>query len=308
MTDFDFNKIRRLDGTVLLVFSELMRLRKASDVAVSLGLTNSAISHALRRLRDVFGDELFLRRPHGLEPTAFALEVEPAITRSLLQMQEALAGPKGFDPASARAHLRVSAYDYEVGTLVPDLLADLTAKAPGLDVSILSLVRQSAVQALMDGALDIAFGFFPNADERLLTHQLMRERYLVAGRKDHPAFAGPLSLEAYVAADHALVSQDRTMRGIVDQALAGLGKQRRVRVSLPSFFPALFLASRSDLLVTIPYKIDSRNADRFGLSYVPPPLEIRSFPLQLAYHRRDQRGAMLGWVLGRIRTFMTKHD
>ena len=308
MSDFSNNKIRRLDGTVLLVFAELMRLRKAADVAANLGLTNSAISHALRRLRDVFEDDLFIRRPHGLEPTAFAIEIEPAITRALAHIQDALDGPVQFDPSSAKATLRLAAADYEVATVVPDLLADLLSKAHGLDVSIMSMDRDRTIQALKDGELDLAFGFFPGEHDRLVTRELFLESYLVAGRKDRFGDQDTINLDAYLACDHVLVSQDRSMRGIVDDGLAQLGRSRRVRLSVPSFFPALSIAAQHDMLVTMPARMITRHAARFDLTFTKPPVAIRAFPLQVAHHQRDERGAMLHWVLSRLQAIMAKQN
>ena len=151
MSEFDENKIRRLDLTVLLIFLGLMRARKASDVAGQLGLTNSSISHALRRLRDVFDDELFMRRPHGLEPTSFALAIEPDIRRSVEAVQAALVGPPQFDPALAKATLRVAANDREMATLVPSVFAEVANEAPHLDMAVQSLARDESLQRLAVG-------------------------------------------------------------------------------------------------------------------------------------------------------------
>src|ERR1700753_4419677 len=99
MTEFDQLQIRKLDGGLLLIFRELLARRQASAVARQLGLSPSAISHALTRLRDVFGDALFVRRSHGLEPTRRALEIGPRIEALIAAMGEAVAGEAGFDPA-----------------------------------------------------------------------------------------------------------------------------------------------------------------------------------------------------------------
>src|ERR1700761_8618120 len=102
MSDFDLNQIRRLDGGLLLVFRELLRTRRASVVAERLGLSPSAISHALGRPRDLFGDPLFVRRPPGFEPTLRALEVGPSIEALIVLAAHTLGGPGGFDPATSQ--------------------------------------------------------------------------------------------------------------------------------------------------------------------------------------------------------------
>src|SRR5436190_17941758 len=117
MSELNQVDIRRLDMTLLLVFAELMKQRKLRTVGERLGLTQSAVSHALKRLRDLFGHELFLRRPHGVEPTARALELEPTIERILSLARAALTSKDDFDPAKVHSTLRVGMLDYEAAVL-----------------------------------------------------------------------------------------------------------------------------------------------------------------------------------------------
>lgn len=113
MTDFSNAELRRLDLTVLLVFLGLLRHRKATDVAKELGLTQSGVSQALKRLRDIFGDDLFLRRPHGMEPTAIALALEAPVANAVETIRGALGQTKSFDPAKALGTIRLAALDIE---------------------------------------------------------------------------------------------------------------------------------------------------------------------------------------------------
>ncbi len=297
MSEYDKNKIRRLDLSVLLVFLGLMQSRKASVVAADLGLTNSSISHALRRLRDVFGDELFLRRPHGLEPTAFAELVEPDIRRAVDAVQAALAGPSDFDPGTADGLLRVAANDREVASLIPSVFARVAEAAPGLRFSVRHLSRADALRSLSDGSLDLAVGFYrdpgPDYDQTLLR----TETYSVVAREGHAIFEVPLTAKRYAAAKHILVASDGSLTGIVDQSLGDLGLQRRVCLSIPSFMPALSILSESDFVATLPTSLVKRLAKRFGLRHCAPPLEVRPFDVSLLSHRRNRRDPMLGWCL-----------
>ena len=130
MSDFSDSELRRLDLTLLLVFLGLVRHRKALDVASELGLTQSAISQALKRLRDIFGDELFLRRPHGMEPTATALALEAPVAAAVDSLRRALGNARAFDPATATGVLRVAALDAEQAVLIPPLASRLRSRAP----------------------------------------------------------------------------------------------------------------------------------------------------------------------------------
>ncbi len=122
MSEFSTSELRRLDLTLLLVFLGLVRHRKAVDVAAELGLTQSAISQALKRLRDIFGDDLFLRRPHGMEPTATALALEAPVAAAVNSLRGALGAARAFSPATATGVVRVAALDAEQAVLIRHLL------------------------------------------------------------------------------------------------------------------------------------------------------------------------------------------
>lgn len=300
MTEFDKNKIRRLDLSVLLIFLGLMRSRKAADVAAELGLTNSSISHALRRLRDVFEDDLFLRRPHGLEPTAFAEMIEPDIRRAVEAVQSALAGPAAFDPATAEGTLRIAANDREVAGLIPAVFSKVNGAAPGLRFSVRHMSNKQALQELDDGGLDLAVGFFREPGPEYDRTLLRTETYSVVARAGHPIFDAPLTVERYAAAAHILVASDGSLTGIVDQSLADLNLQRRVCLSIPNFMPALSILPESDFIATLPTSLVRQHAALFGLQHCEPPLSIRPFDVSLLCHRRNRRDPMLAWCLERF--------
>lgn len=300
MTDYDQNKIRRLDLTVLLVFLGLMRTRKAADVAAELGLTNSSISHALRRLRDVFDDALFLRRPHGLEPTAFAEMIEPDVRRAVDAVQAALTGPGAFDPATASGVVQISANDREVAGLIPDAFTQVTQDAPNLRFAVRSMSTAESLRRLSDGSLHLGIGFFREAGDAYERRHIRTETYLVAARLGHPILEAPLDLRAYTQAAHILVSSDGTLTGIVDQVLADQGLSRTVCLAVPSFMPALSILSGSDFVATLPRSLVLAYADRFDLGFAEPPIAIRPFDVSILRHRRNLKDPLLTWCLERI--------
>lgn len=295
MPVFNEREIRRIDGTLLLVFLGLLRTGKAVEVAAELGVTNSSISHALRRLRDIFGDELFLRRPHGLEATAFAREIAPDIRAALEALQASLSGPASFDIAAASAHIRLSARDSEIAATLPRVLPAIRAKAPGLTFSLRSMSASDAIQELREARIDLALGFFARRDADLDAQLIRTESYLVVAREDHPLLQEALTLERYAAAEHVLVSVDGSMRGIVDTRLAQDGLRRRVVLAVPQFLPALALVAASDAIATLPRTLVLQHARRFGLAIAEPPMDIRAFDLRLVSHVRNRRNTVLNW-------------
>lgn len=300
MTEYDHTKIRRLDLTVLLIFLALMRTRKAADVAGEFGLTNSSISHAIRRLRDVFGDELFLRRPHGLEPTAFAAQIAPDVRRAVDAVQAALSGPGDFVPAEASGLIRISANDREIAGLIPASFARVTKEAPGLRFSVRSMANEDSLRGLGDGTLDLAVGFFRQPGSDFEQTHIRTETYLVVARQDHPILKSKMTLKSYTDASHILVSSDGSLTGIVDQVLADDGQSRRVCLAVPSFMPVLSIVASSDFIATLPASLVLAHANQFGLGFCLPPVNIRPFDVSVLRHRRNIRDPMLTWCLDRF--------
>lgn len=304
MTDFNQIKLRQLDVSVLLIFLGLMRHQKASRVAIEMGLTQPAISHALGRLRAIFDDPLFLRKPHGMEPTAVARALEPQILSAVESLEMALRPARNFDPAKAAAAVRISALDYELSTVFPAVLTRIRAAAPGLQLSIQSLQRSDALSALDSRAIDMAVGYFWDPPEHVLLEPLFEENYCVAGRQGNPVLAAMPDQNAYIAASHLLVSPTGKLHGIVDKALRRTGARRQVMVSVPQFMSALAILSETDLIATLPTRLVRRHGAAFGLASTTPPLEVRSFVSSVARHRRDEKNPLHLWLIAQFRDAM----
>ena len=298
MTELSNSQIRRLDLTLLLVFLGLLRHRKAADVAAELGLTQSAISQAVKRLRDIFGDDLFLRRPHGMEPTSIALALEEPVRRAVDALRTALGTARSFDPDKAEGVVRIAALDAEQAVLIPPLAAKLRRAAPGLRLSVLPLGRSDAVEALNDGRVDLALGFIWDAPETVLGAELYKEGFLVAGQPHVLPDAPLIDLDAYCAADHVLISPAGDLRGVVDERLAAMGRSRRVVLGLPAFLPALAAVAETGAILTLPARLADRLAAGFGLVTAKPPLEVRNFPVSVFWHRRNSTDPMVSWIRG----------
>lgn len=301
MSDFTNAELRRLDLTLLLVFLGVVRHRKASAVAVDLGLTQSGVSQALKRLRDIFGDELFLRRPYGLEPTATALALEEPVQRAVESLRGALGAARAFEPGTATDVLRIAALDAEQAVVIPLLAARVASEAPGMRLSVVPLGRTAAIEALSEGRADIAVGFIWERPDSIRSETLYEEGFLVAGPTSALPKAPRLTLDAYCAATHVLVSPGGDLRGIVDETLDRMGRSRRVATALSAFLPALAVCKATGSLVTIPARIARTFASGLGLVTAEPPLPIRSFPVSAFWHKRNDHDPRLGWVRGVLR-------
>ncbi len=307
MRNISHANIRLVDAGLLLIFLALLRLRSATLVAREMGLTQPAISHALKRLRRLYGDPLFLRRSNGLEPTALARQLEPEINEIVQMIAATLSEPDRFDPQAAEHTLRVSAFDYELSAVVAPLIAQLAVTSPKIRIISLPLSSEQALAALSDGRVDLAIGYFAPADpavwhSQFIYEHLYAERYVAVARRGHPLFADGLTVESYVEADHLQVSPAGTVRGVVDSMLATRGLARNIRSTVPSLFPALSIVESSELVATVPSRIAVANAWRFNLDVFDLEMQGIDFPVFIVRHLRDARSSLHNWLIGFLRT------
>lgn len=305
----DINKIdlRLIDTTILLVFLGAMRHRQATAVARDMGLTQPAVSHALKRLRNLYGDPLFLRRAHGLEPTALAHELEPKVRRIVRLLSETLQGSQDFSPTTAAATLKVGAFDYELTGIIPQLVAQLRTESPNINVHAFPLQNREALDAIVQGQIELAIGYFDfpaNHEASFVTEALYSEHYVLAGRKGHPLLLGDLTLKAIADAHHLLISPYGPNQNLVDHALHLQGLKRRIQTVVPSLFGALSIIENSDFVVTLPSRVAQNNARRFDIVHFPLPIEGGTFQLHAVRHVRDARNPLHIWVLKKLQTII----
>lgn len=296
MTDINDAQLRRLDVTLLLVFEEILRSGKLSAAAKRLGLTQSAISHALKRLRDIFADDLFSRTPHGVTPTPRALALRTPIAEALRLLDSTLR-PAQFDPAHDRRLFRIAALDYETSLFAPYLS---TAAPGGPQFQFLPLIRRAASAALLASEIDLAIGYSwerPTGCESALLYQ---EDYAVVARAGHPALKGRLTLARYAGLQHVLTAPGGSFSGIVDKALAAAGYERRIAVAVPYFLAALSIVAHGDLVATVPRRLAHSHVKGFGLSLARPPLPVRAFPVRMSWNRRGSSDPALLWLRDQV--------
>jgi DNA-binding transcriptional LysR family regulator len=287
-------KLRRLDMTMLLVFAEAMKHRKLSAAASRLGLTQPAVSHTLSRLRSLFDDVLFLRKPHGVEPTARALALAPQVQAIIEAAQASLTGSTRFLPEETSLTLRIAALDYEAAVFGPPLSRIVAKAAPRATLVFRTLAHAQALDALDNNEADIVLGFVPGVPESYGRHVFYRESYAVVHRKGLK-YRG--TLEDYLLREHALVSFSGERHGIVDDVLAARGLSRRVRVVFPLFLPALAAVAETDMLATLPRRLAQSQAGRFGLRVKAPPFSLRAFPVRAIWHPRSNRDPKIKWLV-----------
>lgn len=285
------------DLNLLKAFDALYAERHVTRAGQAIGLSQSAMSGALTRLREVFADELFVRSPTGMQPTPRADDLAGPISAALRLMRSVLQ-EDGFDPATADHVVTIAMTDYAAFVLLPPLLARLAVAAPRLDVRVRGIFGKDEVVNLLDsGEANMAISVPVDASARILTRLLLREGFACIARPGHPAFAEGAGVEAFAAASHLLVSPEGDRTGLVDHKLAALGLERRVVLSLPQFLVAPFVIAETDLVATLASRVARRfAAANLGVAVHEPPIAVSEWPLAMMWHRRVDDHPATVWL------------
>jgi DNA-binding transcriptional LysR family regulator len=276
------------------VFDALMDERSVTRAAERLALTQPAVSASLQRLRESFGDALFVRSQRGINPTLRALALAAPIKRILAEAAQLLQ-PERFEPAQAQFTLSLAATDYALRAVVLPFITALRLKAPGIRVAVQTVDDSHMLARMESGTLDMALLTPQSAPPQLHCKSLFEESYVCVLRADHPlALAGELSLEQFCALAHGVVSlQGGGFQGPTDEALARIGRQRRVMLSVPSFVMLLDAVRSSDLAALVPRRL-LQGAQ--GLCLIAPPLEVAGFRKILVWHARTHDDPGYRWL------------
>ena len=311
---------RTLDLNLLRVLDTVLAERSLTRAAKQLAMTQPAVSNAMRRLRDALGDELVKRSGFGVEPTARALELWPAVRQALQTLEHTLA-PGAFDPASSETSFVLAMADASAAEIMPGLVETIEGQAPGISIRVLPLTTRDPRRLLGEGQLDLAVGHFPavladltaqsqagsggggasTANASFSHARLYDGQYVCVLRKNHP-FAGKrsLSLDDFCAAHHLLVSFSGRPFGFVDEALASLGRQRRIVLTVNQFFTAGRVVARSDLLTVLPRHF-VRVADSAGdLAIRELPFDMPLVHIDSLWHNRHNTASAHQWLREKV--------
>lgn len=302
MSDMNAAQLRRLDMSLLLTFAAILRRRKLSAAARELGVTQSAISHALTRLRAVFGDELFLRRQTGVEPTARALALEPEIERIIALASDALRVGRSFDPASDRRTVRIGAQEYGIAVFAGPINRMMQKDAPHMQMSLSAYGRHELIERIADNSLDLAIGYAQEGYGDLLRDDLYEETYAVVARRRHPEIGARLTRAAYLRCEHVLVTNvQQRGAGILESLFARHGAERRIMTVMPGYLSALAAIAHTDRVLTAPRRLAERYAASFGLQTYKLPFPEPRLTVSTLHHRRSARDPAIAWFRERLK-------
>ena len=304
-----------LDLNLLRVFDALAEERSVTRAGERLGLTQSAVSHALNRLRYALEDELFLRGPDGMTATPRAVEIWPELKRGLLQLQHALA-PSEFVPAEADRIFHISASSYLGEVLMPRVVALMRQEAPLAQIRMQAM-GPNVAEALEGGRIDLALGVFGRSADLFGRELLFEDRLVWAMRADHPAARDPMPVKDLQKLPLVVLSPGERLNGerssrlleirvmwdelSADQTPMGRGVRQRIRVMADNVHAALTIIAASDLVGMAPLRLARRHSKALNLVLVDPPESRSPAAFEMVWRADQGSHPALEWLRGVMR-------
>lgn len=288
--------LSRLDLNLFQIFDTIYDKGGVSAAARHLDLTQSAISHALARLRDMFGDPLFVRQGNRLVPTTAARAVAGPIRDALRELVAAMESTAAFDPATTTREFRIGMRLAGENSRFPHLAARVLATAPGAMLTSAAFGRRDLLKALANGDLDCAIDVPLPAEERLCRQPLGAEPLVVVAWPGHPGVKVGMDLDRYIALHHVVATARPHGPGLEDVALERLGLRRRVAIRCQHAMTAWQIVANSDLICTIPDTQAHMLQSIWPIQLFALPVPVEESGSFLYWHAAAQSDPGLAWL------------
>jgi len=288
--------IENLELTQLRLIEAIAETGSLSAAAVAVGLSQSAASHSLARLRAQAGDPLFVRTFQKMQPTPYGEQLAATVRSALLLLREGLRNGRTFTPETAQRTF--SLYMSEAGQLamLPTLQAHLSKHAPGVRIHVHRLPDDRQGEALESGQVDMAIGHISTMTTGFHQRLLFHERYVCVASLDNRLFARGMSVEAFARSPHAVADSSGMAHWVIDQTLSRHRIGRRVGLIVPEFLALPFVISGSDLIATMPSRVARHFAQILPLRVMPMPVPFDSYEILLFWHKRVHADPANQWL------------
>ncbi|RUO18476.1 hypothetical protein CWE08_11185 [Aliidiomarina iranensis] len=294
MNQIHFNQLSKIDLNLLRVLVAIHRERQLARAATELSLTPSAISHALRRLRDIFDDELFVRSGRYLRPTALCEKLAPELNEVLARMQGLLSRGVNFSPATTQRVFRIGMPEAIEAELYPRLYRQFQHAAPNAKFESLAVPHAQIGDYLLNRKADVVVDVAIAARAPVMQRPLLKEPFAVLSREQDK---NQLTQARYLASKHIAVSTRARGSVLEDLLLKELGVERDILARVQSYQTAAQLVSQTGALLTLPERIAKQLVTQYNLRNWPMPIDVPATRLQLYWHSAYQHDPALSWLL-----------
>ncbi|MBV9075364.1 MAG: LysR family transcriptional regulator [Acidobacteria bacterium] len=298
--------ITAVNLNLLVSFEALLSEQNVGRAATRVGITQGAMSNALRKLRELFDDPLFIRTRHGMVPTPRARALSEPVRSGLAQLRSAIAPSRSFHPTHSDRTFTVATTDYAELMVLRRLMRDVTAMAPAMQIRVRRHERIFAApeNLLRAGAVDMAIGFFPAAnalDSSMQSCDLFSEENVCIGRKDNPVMRPQrLTLQGFAKPSHIGIFAKPERKGLIDDLLLPLGVQRRLAFTTPHLLTVPLLVANSALIAVVPSGLAEHYRQSLRLAVRKLPFSIPPFCMRMIWHERFADDSAHAWLRNQI--------
>ncbi|WP_108126946.1 LysR substrate-binding domain-containing protein [Saccharospirillum mangrovi] len=286
----------RYDLNLLPILLALIEERSVTRAADRLGMTQPAVSNALTRLRSLLNDPLFIRERYGMQPTAKAMALAPVIEAALGDLDEAILEQQDFNPQRAERQFVIAPNSYAELVLAPLIVSRMREQAPGIRLRLTPYGSDLAETGVISGETALAIGRMVDPPDNLVVQHLMDETLACVVRADHPEVSDRLTRPQYERLKHVNVLPPGRLRAGLFQALERQQLKREVAVSVTHFLAVPEIIAVTDYCATLPSQVCRRLADDPRLKILPPPVDLGTFPVDMAWHRRYRDDPAHRWL------------
>lgn len=287
-------RLAGIDLNLLTSLDAVLETHNLTVAARKLGLTQPAVSHALKRLRELLGDPLLIRTKRGMTPTPRALELRPAVRAALDAAAVVLQAAPPFDPATSQRAFTVALPDQTAFQLLPPLANELAA-APGIRIDVRPLQHDRLAEEL-GRDLDLAISVFRDVPAGVRDQRLFDEEFVCVMRKGSPATRGTFDLARYLACRHVMIAPRGLIGSPLDDLLAKRGHARDLAMLVPHFLVAPHVVASTDLVWTAPQRLARAFAEQLPLTLREVPFKVPGFTLRMRWHMRLDRDPGVTWL------------
>jgi DNA-binding transcriptional LysR family regulator len=294
--------LSQVDLNLFVVLEAIYREGNLTRAGRQLKLTQPAMSHALKRLRELLNDPLFIREGANMVPTPFSRNMINEVRQALQILEVSLFEDRNFEPAHTRRDFQIGFWELMESTILPHLVKIMAKAAPEITMTTLRVKRREIEMELASGTLDLALDIPVTMSDRIKHQPLFSDRVVVMAREGHPILTQALDLDTYLQQDHVLVSSRRLGPSLVDAELNRSGRKRRIVLRCQHYFAACQVVSETDMLLTIPERYALMLNSGFNNRLFPFPLKsLQQLEIHMYWHESADNDPPNRWLREQIK-------
>ncbi|MDK1288865.1 LysR family transcriptional regulator [Pseudoalteromonas umbrosa] len=287
ISDIELNQLR-----LLQIIFETKNLTRAGERA---GLTQSAVSHTLKKLRHSFNDSLVIRQGNQLVMTPRAETLKPQLNRWLNDFEKNILFQEQFEPTTSTRTFYIATSDLVEQALSALLITHLAKVAPQVRVVFTKLDKRGLASQIESGEVDFSISVVESSHPSLMVTTLYRDDFVSVVKNDHPILANPQDIKQFCHYPHLLAGTGKDIRGMVDDALNEHGLSRTVQYKVANFSSAPYIVEQSDAIFTAPRRFLDAISKQFKISQFETPVPIKSYAMKVYWHIKNKDEQAIKW-------------